>query len=133
MAEKNRTVSLAFETMYKSLGQGEKIGISGSLKEIGGWNPKKCAIGNEFPYGSGRWIIRLALPPLESLEWKWVVVSRDGCHVLRWEERANRVQSTGVSNGRIIAPWNSTTSFVPDDKTSKLYSKLVHSTVSRFP
>ncbi|XP_067672273.1 uncharacterized protein [Haliotis asinina] len=115
------TVTLCFETDYV-LGNSGHVAITGSLQELGSWNPKECQMASVHPPGSSHWRVCVNLPRKTTFTWKWIVVSPDKSKVWRWEEQENRETWSGIFNGRWTAPWNGIAVFTPEKHNEEFES-----------
>lgn len=96
------------------------LGVVGSLREIGCWNPSRCVVAKPNSRDEDTLVAAVKLPANSFFEWKWVVVSPDRSAVYRWEDRENQNTVTGKMDGCFRNDWNEITRYDAGKNSSSL-------------
>lgn len=82
----------------------ECLALTGSDKAMGSWNTDDAIVAEYV--GAATWQVALNLPRDETIQWKWLLLSREAKEVLKWEEGPNRVLSTLDDDLSVESFWN---------------------------
>jgi len=98
-------VDVTFRTRYRTDSDDCVLAVTGSSAFLGAWDPSVSVLLE--PSGQGDWWdATVPLPLAECLEYKLFVWNRRLRHVVRWEERENRIQWIDRGPIVVMAFWN---------------------------
>ncbi|KAL5017241.1 hypothetical protein ScPMuIL_006830 [Solemya velum] len=126
-------VTLKFGVYYEACTSSRhvRLGLVGSLPELGGWDIRKCVLAMESQDHPDCWIAVVRVPENCEFQWKWVVMSADKSLVFRWEDTIHSMKS-GTTSGRLRTWWNGDVNFFPGLR-SDCQSRMVRERTRSMP
>ncbi|XP_064623499.1 uncharacterized protein LOC135485425 [Lineus longissimus] len=102
----DRTSTRTWFRTHRFVGEGLCVGVTGSLQELGAWDPSAAVLGVEHPVGSGFWYIDSSIRVGEEFKWKLALIDRRTKVVKEEEDRDRREHCITSRPVLIDTIWN---------------------------